>query len=96
MVGLLPAEAHEDQGRDLEAANHDLDARPRVPAAYPRVLLVRDLLEVAANRGKELVAEFDRAVFPVDLLARGIECVVGEHLEGGQVPPGLPDRVKVV
>ena len=96
MVGFFPAEAHEDKRRDLEAADHDLDARARVPAANPRVFLVRDLVEVAADRDKELVAEFDRAVFPVDLLGRRIEGVVGKHLERGQVPPGLPDRVKVI
>ena len=41
-------------------------------------------------------SELDRAIFPVDLLLGGVECVVGEHLKCRQVPPGFPDRVKVV
>ena len=41
-LGLLPAQAHEDEGGDLEAADQDLDARPGIAAADPRVLLVGD------------------------------------------------------
>jgi len=96
VICLLAAEAHENERCDFEAPDHDLHTRAGVPATDPRVLLVGDLVQIAADGGKELVAEFYRVVFPVDLLARAVEGMVGEHLKRGQVPAGSPDRVEVV
>ena len=96
LAGLLPPEAHEDERCDLKTANEDFHARPGIPAADPRVLLVGDLVDVAANGGDELVAEFDGPVLPVDLLVRGVEGMVGHHLERGEVPAGFSYGVEVI
>ena len=42
------------------------------------------------------MAEFDRAVLPVNFVIVGIEGVVRHHLEGRQVAPAAADRLQVV
>jgi len=65
---------HEDEGGDLEAARQDLHGGPRIAAAGPRVLLVRDAFPLVPEPlVEEGVAVFNRLVGPVDLEARPLK-----------------------
>ncbi len=87
---------HEDEGCELQAADHHLDAGSGVPPSGPGRLLVGDGQGIGPQAQKELVAEGDGPVLPVDLLLGGVEDVVGHHLEGGEVAAAPPDGVEVV
>ncbi len=60
------------------------------------MFLVGDLVEISPDGRDELVAEFDRPVFPVDLFGGSVEGMVGHHLERGEVAPGSADGVEII
>ncbi len=96
LIVLLPPEVHEDERRDLKAADEHLDGCPGVSAAVPGVFLITDPVKVAPDRRDELVAEGDRLFLPVDLLFGGVEGVMRHHLKERQVAPRPADGVEIV
>ncbi|KUG18836.1 hypothetical protein ASZ90_011434 [hydrocarbon metagenome] len=81
---------HEHQSGQLQAAHHNLHARPGIAPTGPGILLVGHRQRIHPQANEQLVTKPHSPVLPVDLPIRGVEYVVGHHLKGGEMPPAPP------
>ena len=87
---------HEHQSGQLQAAHHNLHARPGIAPTGPGILLVGHRQRIHPQANEQLVTKPHSPVLPVDLPIRGVEYVVGHHLKGGEMPPAPPHRIQVI